>query len=141
MRIEEDKLGNYLRSKGLKFTPERRLILREVFSTHRHFEVDDLFIRIRRRDKRISRSTLYRTLRIMVECGLLREVLFGERHSHYEHVLGHEHHDHLLCLGCGRVIEFSNDSIENLQEKVCKKHEFLAKGHRLQITGYCRKCR
>ncbi len=141
MRIGEDKLRNYLRAKGLKFTPERQLILREVFSTHRHFEVDDLFIRIRHRDKRISRSTLYRTLRIMVECGLLREVIFGERHSHYEHVLGHEHHDHLLCLGCGQVIEFSNASIEDLQEKVCREHEFQAKGHRLQITGYCRKCR
>ena len=141
MNLAEDKLRDYLRPKGLKFTPERQLILKEVFSTHRHFEVDDLFVRIRRRDKRISRSTLYRTLRLLVECGLLREVLFGERHSHYEHVLGHEHHDHLLCLRCGRVIEFSNGSIENLQERVCREHEFQPRGHQLQIRGYCRKCR
>jgi len=141
MRIAEDKLRDYLKSKGLKFTPERQLILKEVFSIHRHFEVDDLFIRMRRRDKRISRSTLYRTLRLLVECGLLREVLFEERHSHYEHILGHEHHDHLLCLGCGQVIEFSNSSIEKLQNKVCGEYKFQPQGHRLQITGYCRKCR
>lgn len=141
MNLAEDKLRDYLRPKGLKFTPERQLILKEVFSTHRHFEVDDLFVRMRRRDKRISCSTIYRTLRLLVECGLLREVIFGERHSHYEHVLGHEHHDHLLCLGCKRVIEFRNSSIESLQERVCREHEFQPRGHRLQITGYCRKCR
>ena len=140
MKIEEGKLRDHLRAKGLKFTPERRLVLREVFSIHRHFEVDDLFVRMRRRDRRISRSTIYRTLKLLVECGLLREVLFGERHSHYEHVLGHKHHDHLLCLRCGRVIEFSNDSIESLQERVCQEHQFRALGHRLQITGYCWKC-
>jgi len=141
MRAEKDKLRNYLRVKGLKFTPQRQLILKEAFSTHRHFEVDDLFIRIRRQDKRIARSTIYRTLRLLVECGLLREAFFEEKHSHYEHILGHEHHDHLLCLRCGQVIEFSNGSIENLQEKVCQEHEFQPRGHRLQITGHCRKCR
>ncbi|MBT9132060.1 transcriptional repressor [candidate division NPL-UPA2 bacterium Unc8] len=140
MRIEKDKLRDYLRVNGLKFTPQRQLILKEAFSTHRHFEVDDLFIRIRRQDKQIARSTIYRTLRLLLECGLLREVFFEEKHSHYEHILGHEHHDHLLCLKCKRVIEFSNGSIENLQEKVCREHEFQFKGHRLQIMGYCSRC-
>lgn len=140
MSRKEDRFRDYLKSKKLKFTPQRRIILREAFSTHRHFEVDELFIRIRTRDKRLSRSTLYRTLKLLVESGLLKEVILGEKHRHFEHMFGHDHHDHLLCLRCGRIIEFTNQLIESWQAKVCKKHRFHPQSHRLQISGYCQKC-
>ncbi|HID96351.1 MAG TPA: transcriptional repressor [Candidatus Latescibacteria bacterium] len=140
MRAEEKKFEKYLRLCGLRFTPERRLILREAFSIHDHFEVDDLFVRLHQKDCRISRATIYRTLDLLVKSGLLREVISGERHSHYEHILGHRHHDHLLCLKCGKVIEFSNNRIEELQKRVCEDYGFKPENHRLQIIGYCNRC-
>lgn len=140
MKDEEKKFREYLRLKGLKFTPQRELILREAFSTHDHFEVDDLFVKLYRKNTGISRATVYRTLNLLVQGGLLRQVISGERHSHYEHTLGHRHHDHLVCLGCGRVIEFSNGRIEGLQDEVCKKQNFEPRSHRLQIDGFCQDC-
>lgn len=138
---DREKFWKYLRSKDLRFTPQRELILREVFSTHDHFQADDLFARLYIKDKRISRATVYRTLSLLAEGGFLREVISGERHGHYEHVLGHLHHDHLVCADCGRVIEFRNRKIEDLQRQVCKDHEFEPKTHRLEIEGLCKECR
>jgi len=140
MKNEEKKFREYLGSKGLKFTPERELILREVFSTHDHFEVDDLFVKLYHKNAHISRATVYRTLNLLVQGGLLRQVISGERHSHYEHILGHRHHDHLVCLRCGKLIEFSNRKIEDLQDEVCKKHNFEPYSHLLQINGFCWDC-
>jgi Fur family ferric uptake transcriptional regulator len=141
MKNEEKKFSEYLNSKGLKFTPQRELILREIFSTHDHFEVDDLFVKLHHKNAHISRATVYRTLNLLVQGALLRQVISGERHSHYEHILGHRHHDHLVCLGCGKVIEFSNGRIEDLQDEVCKKYGFEARKHWLQIDGFCQDCR
>ena len=140
MKNQEKNFGEYLRSKRLKVTPQRERILEEVFSSHRHFEVDDLFFRLYAKSGHISRATVYRTLNLLVQGGFLREVISGERHSHYEHMQGHRHHDHLLCLRCGKITEFSDPHIENLQDEVCKKHGFEPHSHRLQINGFCRNC-
>lgn len=136
----KDEFRSYLKAGGLKLTPERGLILEAAFSTDNHFEVEDLLIKLRQQGDRVSKATIYRTLPLLVKSGLLREVVFGERHSHYEHVFGHKHHDHLICLCCGKIIEFANPSIENLQDKICKEHGFEAMGHRFEITGYCNEC-
>jgi len=77
---------------------------------------------------------------LLVQSGLLREVIYGERHAHYEHVYGHEHHDHLVCNNCDKIIEFTEHRIEKLQEEVCKKYKFKAESHRLQIQGLCENC-
>ena len=130
----------FLKSEGLRFTPEREIILREAFSLHEHFEAEDLLFRMRQHDLRVSKATVYRTLTLLVQCGLLREVIFGERHSHYEHVLGHRHHDHLICLGCGKIIEFTDETMEKLQQKICEQYRFESLQHRLEITGYCEGC-
>ena len=140
MTNQKENFEEYLKSKKLKITPQRERILEEVFSNHDHFEVDDLFFRLYAKIDHISRSTVYRTLNLLVQGGFLREVISGERHSHYEHTLGHRHHDHLVCLGCGKIIEFSNIRIEDLQDDVCKKHNFEPHSHRLQINGFCRNC-
>ena len=139
--IAEETLRKYLSRRGLRLTSERRHILKEVFSSHRHFETEDVMERLRARGLRVSRATVYRTLAVLVKGGLLREVSFGERHTHYEHRLGHPHHDHLYCLKCGKVIEFRSVGIESLQEQICKKMEFEALAHLLQISGYCKACR
>lgn len=136
----EQIFQEYLKSKGLKFTPERQVVLEWVFKSHKHFEAEDLLLDIRRSGERVSKATIYRTLNLLVKCGLLREVIFGEKHSHYEHVHGNEHHDHLVCSGCGKIIEFTEEKIERLQDAVCRRHQFLPESHRLQIQGLCHEC-
>ena len=137
---EHEIFRKFLKSEGLRFTPERAIILEEAFSIHEHFEAEDLVFSIRRHGHRVSKATVYRTLALLVQCGLLREVIFGERHSHYEHVFGHKHHDHLICLKCGKIIEFSEETIERLQKSVCAQYRFEPVRHRLEITGTCEDC-
>lgn len=140
MLSEEDRFRSFLLARKLKFTAERQAVLDRVFATHRHFEADELLVDLRHNDLKISKATIYRTLSLLVKSGLLREVIFGERHMHYEHVHGCEHHDHLVCTECGKIIEFVDDRIEGLQIEVCKKNKFQAESHRLQIQGLCEDC-
>src|SRR3989339_1032456 len=115
MLSKEDIFKEYLTSRKLKFTAERQAILDRVFENHKHFEADELLVDLRLNDMKISKATIYRTLALLVKCGLLREVIFGEKHAHYEHVYGHEHHEHLVCIKCGKIIEFSDERIEKYQ--------------------------
>lgn len=140
MLSEEEKFKEYLITKKLKFTPERQAILFRVFANHKHFEADELLVDLRNNNLKISKATIYRTLSLLVESGLLREVISGERHAHYEHVYGHEHHDHLVCNNCGKIIEFVEHRIEKLQDEVCKSNKFKPESHRLQIQGLCEDC-
>jgi len=138
--IPRDKFKNYLAKKGLKFTPERETILEEVFTFHNHFDIDQLYEKIHRRDRALSRATIYRTIPHLVNCGLIREVLRCQNRTQYEHIFGHEHHDHLVCVKCGNVIEFNEKRIEKLQDEICKKYDFTPVEHRLGIRGYCKRC-
>ena len=140
MLSKEDIFKEYLTSRKLKFTAERQAILDRVFENHKHFEADELLVDLRLNDMKISKATIYRTLALLVKSGLLREVIFGERHAHYEHVYGHEHHDHLVCNNCGKIIEFTEHRIEKLQDEVCRKNKFKVDSHRLQIQGLCEDC-
>ncbi len=136
----EKVFRDYVQSKGLKFTPERQIILNHVFECHGHFEAEELLIDMRSCNKRVSKATIYRTLALLVDSGLLREVIFGEKHAHYEHVYGHEHHEHLVCIGCGKIIEFTDERIEKFQEEICIENKFKAESHKFQIMGYCEDC-
>jgi len=123
MTTAEDKFRNYLKMKGLKFTPERRMILKTVLSLHTHFDVDQLYERLRKENSDIMKETLLCRGKIK-----------------YEHIFGHKHHDHMICLNCGKVIEFRDEEIERLQKAVCKKYGFKPVEHKLGIRGYCREC-
>jgi Fur family ferric uptake transcriptional regulator len=140
MNDVEKVFRDYVQSKGLKFTPERQAILNHVFECHGHFEAEELLIDMRKSNKRVSKATIYRTLALLVNSGLLREVIFGEKHAHYEHVYGHEHHEHLVCIGCGKIIEFTDERIEKFQEEICIVNKFKAESHKFQIMGYCVDC-
>jgi Fur family ferric uptake transcriptional regulator len=136
----EERFKNYLKRRGLKFTPERQIILKGVFSIHYHFDVDKLYEILRKQGKTISRATIYRTLPLLVESGLVKEYFHCQGKTSYEHVFGHDHHDHLFCIKCGKIIEFKEKRIERLQDEICKKYEFKSLEHRLSIKGYCKKC-
>jgi Fur family ferric uptake transcriptional regulator len=136
----EEKFKEFLTARGLRFTRERARLLDKIFSTHKHFEADELLVDMRSGGVRVSKATIYRTLALLVQSGLLRQVITGEKHAHYEHVFGHTHHDHMTCSRCGAIVEFFDPEIETLQEKICKEKGFRAEGHRLQIIGLCSKC-
>jgi len=141
MQPEERIFRNFLTSRDLKFTPERYIILKEVFQRHDHFEAEDLLASIKKKGGRASRATIYRTLELLVQCGLLEVVDLGGNSHHYEHVLGHQHHDHLVCEKCGRIIEFTHRQLEKLKEKVCHEMDFDGRFHTLKIFGICGRCR
>ena len=136
----ESKFRDYLKERELKFTPERKIILKAVFSLHKHFDTEQLYEKLPRAKKSISRATIYRTLPLLVESDLIRETLRCQGRVSYEHIFGHPHHDHMICIKCGKVIEFREEKIEKLKEEICKRYGFEPVEYRLGIRGYCKKC-
>lgn len=131
----------FLLPQGLKLTRERESLLREIFATHYHFEADELLFRLKEKNVKTSRATIYRTLDLLVRSGLVRRVHLGEDHYHYERVTRNSHHDHLICTACGAVIEFHDDALETRQQEICRKKKFTPTFHNLQILGICDDCR
>jgi Fur family ferric uptake transcriptional regulator len=132
-----EKFREFLAIRGIKLTKQRRMIVEHVFATHKHFDADELVAELRNAGP--SRATVYRTLQLMVEAGLLRELRLSNRTT-FEHDYGYPSHDHLHCIRCHKVIEFSNEEIQTLSDQVCEEHGFIANGHRFVIEGICAEC-
>lgn len=130
-----DIFKNYLRKQGLKITSERIQILEEVFDRHDHFEADDLLVQLKEKGMRVSRATVYRTLDLLTQCGLVAKDNFGGTSAKYEHVYGHKHHDHIICIDDGSIIEFYDERIEKLQEEIAEKHGIQLTHHVMQLYG------
>ncbi|MFC1736338.1 Fur family transcriptional regulator [Candidatus Hydrogenedentota bacterium] len=111
-----------------------------VFATHSHFDADELLFSFRRKGLPVSKATIYRTLELLIKSGLVRILDYDDAHHHYEHVFGHEHHDHLVCKACGSIAEFDNQEIEKLQNEVCAERGFKPESHSLRIFGLCKVC-
>ena len=138
---EVNRFQNFLGTQGLRLTRERVALVREIFSTHYHFEADELLLKMKQKSVKISRATIYRTLELLVKSGMVRRVHLGEDHYHYEHVTGNSHHDHLICTTCGSVIEFHDAGLEARTLEICDKKKFTHTFHNLQILGICDSCR
>jgi len=130
----------YLRENNLKVTKERLTLLEELFSTPGHLDADSLLIQLRKRNKRVSRATIYRTLDLLVQCGLARKSRLGREHYVYERVTPGQRHDHMVCTQCGRIIEFYEPELEERQRQVCLAHNFHPTFYSLQIQGLCKEC-
>jgi len=135
------RFRQFLAAQGLKLTSERTALVREIFASHYHFEADELLMKMKQNNVKISRATIYRTLELLVKSGLVRRVHLGEDHYHYEHVTGNSHHDHLICTTCGAVIEFHDPALEQRQREICDRKKFTPTFHNLQILGICDSCR
>ena len=135
----EEKFREFLEIRGEKLTAPRRILVRHVFDSHKHFDADELVADLHNAGRRVSRSTVYRTLRLLVEAGLLRELRLTNRTA-YEHDYGYPAHDHLHCTECNTVIEFRNDEVRRVSESVSQQHGFRPVGHRFVITGVCPSC-
>lgn len=131
----------YLRKKGFKRTPTRERVLQEILSMGGHFEAEEIARRLRETGGRISAATVYRTLPLLVKAGLIQEVIHGEKHQHYEQVRGEARHDHLICLKCGKITEFRDESLRAAENRVCRENKFLPQKVIIEIFGYCQECR
>lgn len=135
------RFERFLRSHSLKLTTQRRRIFDRAFSTHDHFSAEMLYEWLSTEPGvRVSRATVYRTLGLLLQGHFVGALDTGKGELYYEHVLGHVHHDHLMCLDCGRIDEFHDDRIEDLQLEVCRKKGFQLVTHDLRLRGYCKAC-
>jgi Fur family ferric uptake transcriptional regulator len=141
MKSEIEVFRKFIRNKGLRKTPEREQVVRAVFAIHDHFDVDELYALLRRDNEKISKATIYRTIPLLLESGLIQEAYFEDGHLHYEHIYGHEHHCHLRCLDCGKVIEFTEETVKDVEGKVGERYDFFVTGHKLEVHGHCGKCK
>lgn len=138
---QADHFRSFLKENGLTFTSARNAILMGIIAAEGHFDADELLDSLRKKGEKLSTATVYRTLPLFVKSGIIKETLRSRGRARYEHVWGHEHHDHLECIVCGTIIEFKDDELETLQNKVCGKHGFQPVEHRLGIRGICASCR
>jgi Fur family ferric uptake transcriptional regulator len=137
---EKERFLQFLRGRGQRVTSERLALFDEIFSQHGHIDAEELLASMTHRGLKISRATVYRNLDLLVECGLARKQRLGRSRFLYEHVHSGQQHDHLVCTGCGRVVEFVSPGIVALQSEICRAHGFLPSYHSLQITGLCNQC-
>lgn len=129
-----------LAAAGLKYTKPREDIFLLFLGLDEHVSADDLLEKVRKVNKAVGLATVHRTLRLLVEAGYAVEHRFGGRRARYEPALGREHHDHLICTACGRIVEFEEPRIEALQKAVADTHGFSITDHRLELFGRCPAC-
>jgi len=140
IRAAKETLSKYLLEKKLRSTRERMVLLEEIMKTNGHFDADGLYAALTAKGLKASRATVYNTLDLLVDCGLISKYRFGESQSRYEKAFGRPRHDHLICLECGDIIEFVNEKLDKLQKEVCEGKKFVMQNSTLQIFGTCAKC-
>jgi Fur family transcriptional regulator, ferric uptake regulator len=132
------KFLDFLARKSLRVTAQRQAIVDTVFGTDRHFTAEQLLAWSRRRDRSVSRATVYRTLPLLTESGLVREMDFGKDSKFYDpNYADHPNHNHIICNDCEKIVEFESDKIEKLENEITRRLGFSIKAQRLQITGSC----
>jgi Fur family ferric uptake transcriptional regulator len=141
MTEEQEVFLKHIQKKGLKRTSQRELILDVFLRTEKHLSNEDLYQLVKQEDPTVGQTTVYRTLKILTEAGLAREVRFGDGRTHYEHNYKHQHHDHMICSECGKIIEFFSAELEAIQDKMAAEHDFEITQHLLRMIGVCSDCR
>jgi len=134
------KFEDYLRAHGQKMTRPRRVILEAFLGTEGHLTIDDILREAKKIDTGIGQATVFRTIRLIAAAGLAREALQEDGARTFEHLADHPHHDHLLCVGCGRIIEFLSPLIEKEQQKIFVRYGFEPRGHMMELLGLCPGC-
>lgn len=137
----KDIFRNYIREKGLRNTRQREEILNAFLSSEKHITVEDLFSVIKVKNPEIGYATVHRNLSLLRECGLADEIKIGKQKARYEPKFGQKHHDHLICVKCGRFIEVYDTKIEKLQDKLAEANDFIPVRHKLEIYGICKQCK
>ena len=130
----------HIQKTGLRKTAQRDLILEIFLITDEHLSSEDLYWLVQKQDPTVGHTTVYRTLKLLTDAGLAREVRLGDGRTYYEHHYNHEHHDHMICTECGKVIEFFSPELEAMQDEMADKYKFKPTHHSLRILGICEDC-
>ncbi len=133
-------LHEHMARKGLRSTDQRKLIVETFFQVPNHISIEELLAEVRQHDARVGYATVYRTLKLLAECGVAYERRFGDGLTRYELADDASHHDHLICLQCAKIIEFEEPAIETLQESIATRHGFVLKSHKHEMYGICSEC-
>lgn len=137
---EREIFLEHIQKAGLRRTAQRDLIMDIFLRTEDHLTSEDLYWLVQKEDQSVGNTTVYRTLKLLTEAGLAREVRFGDNKTYYEHHYNHQHHDHMICTECGKVIEFFSQEIESLQDEMAEKFGFVPTHHSLRLWGVCSDC-
>ena len=141
MILEKKKAFNaYAAKQGLRSTRQRDVILDVFLATRQHLSVEELFLKVKASHPGIGFATVYRTVKLLAEAGIARELTLKNGQVRYEHQLAGEHHDHLICTGCGSIVEFEDETIEKLQQEIAGRHGFSITSHRMDLFGLCPIC-
>lgn len=141
VREAQDILHRHLKRVGLKQTAQRDSILRTFLETRDHLSTDELHRLVQKKDVRIGYTTVYRTLKLLAECGLASEVAFHDGIARYEHQYNRRSHHHMVCTQCGSSVEFFSRDVGHLEQEIGRKYRYLATRHTFQIYGICEDCR
>lgn len=137
---EADTFQELLEKKGLKFTRERRELIQEILRLKTHFDADGLHDLLKSKGSQISRDTVYRTIPLLLECGVIQKSVGDGRREYFERTSVKGHHDHMVCITCGKIIEFHSDLIEKIQTEVCSEYGFKLIFHDHRLFGHCKDC-
>ncbi len=138
---EKEIFLEHIQKAGLRRTSQRDLILETFLKTEDHLTSEELYWLVHKQDETVGHTTVYRTLKLLTEAGLAREVRFGDNKTYYEHHYDQEHHDHLICTECGKVVEFFSPDIERMQDETAAQFGFTLSHHSLRMWGACADCR
>jgi Fur family ferric uptake transcriptional regulator len=130
----------FLKQREERVTEPRRIVLEKALTRRDHFRADELVSQLARGAQRVSRGTVYRTLGLLVQAGMIREIRDSDMHVHYEPSFGRQHHEHMVCDRCGRFIEFRDAEIGVHIDQACRTHTFRQRTHRVVVFGLCRAC-
>jgi Fur family transcriptional regulator, ferric uptake regulator len=128
---------SFLKENGHRQTPERFMVLEEIYRNSGHFDADDIYFKMKNTGSRVSRATVYNTLELLVECGLVQRHQFGQNQSYYERAYAYQQHDHIICNACGSVLEFCDPRIHEIKMLMEKIHGFRINNHSLHFYGTC----
>ncbi len=137
---EQEKFKDYLARMGAKITNGRMLVFHEAMVTHGHFTSEELVKACKKSTRKVSRATVYRSIRELLEAGVIRKTAFGEKHEHYEHLYDEKLHHHARCIRCFDIIEFPDLHEDEIYIPVLEKKKFRILGHEMHFYGICWKC-
>lgn len=140
MNEERTLFEGYLRTRNLKMTSPRETVLKAFLENEGHLSADDILAAARALDPGIGQATVFRTVKLLADAGLARDACQDDGPRRYEHAYHHSHHDHLLCVRCGKIIEFCDPAIEKAQDKIFRANGFKAMGHTMELKGLCAEC-
>jgi Fur family ferric uptake transcriptional regulator len=141
LRDAQEIFHSHLKRVGLKHTEQRDTILRSFLETREHLSTEELHRLVKKRDPKIGVTTIYRTLKLLVDCGLASEVAFHDGIARYEHQHNRRSHHHMVCVSCGTSVEFFSPEVDKIELEIGRKFHYDTTRHTFQIYGLCEECR